>query len=95
MSISLSARHAVLFGGTVLILPGCAAIHTDLPSCSNVRGYYNSDIPLGAERIGSRLWIERRLIYSSRIRSVVRASLADGEWEATRMPTPLLLEAGL
>jgi hypothetical protein len=82
-----------------LLLSGCATLAgADMPSCSNVRGFYNPDIPLGAERIGSRLWIERRLIYTSRIGSVVRAVAAgpaDGEWEATRMKTPLLVEDGL
>lgn len=81
-----------------LVLIGCATLQNDLPSCSNVRGYYNPDIPLGAERIGSRLWIERRLIYTSHIGSVVRtvaAGPADGEWEATRMQAPLLVEDGL
>lgn len=69
-----------------------------LPSCANVRGFYNSDVPLGAERTGSRLWIERRLIYTSQIGSVVRAVAAgpaDGEWEATRMQAPLLIEDGV
>ena len=95
MSISLPTRNAVLLGLVVLLLPGCAAMQSDLPPCSNVRGYYSPDIPLGAEHTGSRLWIERRLIYTSRIGSVVRAVAAgpaDGEWEATRMPTPLLVE---
>ncbi|NKI33915.1 hypothetical protein HFP89_01890 [Wenzhouxiangella sp. XN79A] len=82
-----------------IALSGCAT-HTgaDLPSCANVRGFYNPDIPLGAERLGSRLWIERRLIYTSRIGSVVRAVAAgpaDGEWQAGRLPTPLLVEDGL
>ena len=84
----------------VLMITACAGLgqRSALPSCSNVRGYYDPDIPLGAERIGSRLWIERRLIYSSQIGSVVRtvaAGPADGEWEATRMRTPLLVENGL
>jgi len=55
-----------------LMLTSCATLQSDLPSCSNVRGYYNPDIPLGAERTGSRLWIERRLIYTSQIGSVIR-----------------------
>jgi len=73
-------------------------MRTGLPSCSNVRGYYNPDIPLGAEHVGSQLWIERRIIYTSRIGSVIRgvaAGAADGRWEATRMPSPLLVEDGL
>lgn len=81
-----------------LMLTSCATLQSDLPSCSNVRGYYNPDIPVGAERLGSRLWIERHLIYTSQIGSVVRAVAAgpaDGEWQATRMRTPLLVEDGL
>lgn len=85
--------------GAALLLSGCATLAgSDLPSCANVRGYYNPDIPLGAERIGSRLWIERRLIYTSRIGSAVRAvaaGAADGEWQAGRLPTPLFTEDGL
>ena len=82
----------------LLLLAGCATLNSDLPSCSNVRGYYNPDIPLGAQRLGSRLWVERRLIYTSQIGSVVRtvaAGPADGEWEATRMQAPMLVEDGL
>ena len=82
-----------------IALSGCATYTgADLPSCANVRGFYNPDIPLGAERLGSRLWIERRLIYTSRIGSVVRAVAAgpaDGEWQAGRLRTPLLVEDGL
>ena len=83
-----------------LFLTACASFaqRSTLPSCSNVRGFYNPDIPLGAERLGSRLWVERRLIYTSQIGSVVRvvaAGPADGEWEATRTEVPLLVEDGL
>ena len=88
----------ILIPLALLLLAGCATLRSDLPSCSNVRGYYNPDIPLGAERTGSRLWIERRLIYTSQIGSVVRAVAAgpaDGEWEATRMQAPMLVEDGL
>jgi len=84
----------------VMLTASCASLtpSTALPSCANVRGFYNPDIPLGAERIGSRRWIERRLIYTSQIGSVVRAVAAgpaDGEWQAGRLPTPLLVEDGL
>jgi hypothetical protein len=85
--------------GAAILLSGCATLDgSDLPSCANVRGFYNPDIPLGAERLGSRLWIERRLIYASRIGSIVRAVAAgpaDGEWQAGRLRTPLLTEGGL
>jgi hypothetical protein len=82
----------------VLATAGCATLGNDLPSCSNVRGYYNPDIPLGHEQVGSRLWLERRLVYSSQIGPVIRAvasSYADGEWEATRLQTPLMVEDGV
>lgn len=84
----------------LMLLTGCASLGqtSSLPSCSNVRGYYNPDIPLGAERVGSRLWAERRLVYSSQIGPIIRAVAAgpaDGEWQATRMRTPLLVEDGL
>jgi len=93
-----NSKIFILIPLALLLLAGCATLSSDLPSCSNVRGYYNPDIPLGAERLGSRLWIERRLIYTSQIGSVVRtvaAGPADGEWEATRMQAPLLVEDGL
>ena len=80
------------------LLTGCATLGNTMPSCSNVRGYYYSDIPIGAEPTGSLEWIERRLIYSDQIGPVIRAvaaGYADGEWEATRMQTPLLVEDGL
>ncbi|MEX0914941.1 MAG: hypothetical protein WD397_06625 [Wenzhouxiangellaceae bacterium] len=82
----------------MLFTTGCATLGNDLPSCSNVRGYFHSDVPLGAERTGSRLWIERRLIYTNQIGPVIRtvaAGPADSEWEATRMQAPLLVEDGL
>ncbi len=94
------ARTILLAVVVVLMITACAGLgqRSALPSCSNVRGYFHSDVPLGAERIGSRLWIERRLIFSSQIGPVIRAvaaGYADGEWEATRMRTPLLVEDGL
>ena len=95
---SINAFFVICITLLALMLTSCATLRSDLPSCSNVRGYYNPDIPLGAERLGSRLWIERRLIYTSQIGSVVRAVAAgpaDGEWEATRMQAPLLVEDGL
>ena len=83
----------------VTTLSGCATlVGSPLPSCANVRGYYSTDIPIGAERVGSHLWIERRLIYSNQIGPVIRAvaaGLADGEWQAGRLQTPLLIENGL
>ena len=91
-------KNVIPISLTLTFLQACATFGTDLPACSNVRGYYNPDIPIGAERTGSRLWIERRLIYSSRIGSVVRAvaaGSADGEWEATRIQTPLQVEDDL
>lgn len=92
--------RGLLILGLVSLLTACASLGqtSSLPSCSNVRGYFHSDVPLGAERIGTRLWIERRLIYTSQIGPVIRsvaAGPADAEWEATRMQTPLLVENGL
>ena len=94
----LHLKFVISITFAVLVTTGCATLQNDLPSCSNVRGYYNPDIPIGAERLGSRLWIERRLIYTSQIGSVIRAVAAgpaDSEWEATRMQAPLLVEDGL
>ena len=94
----LNLKFVISVTFVVLVTTGCATLSNDPPSCSNVRGYYNPDIPIGAERLGSRLWIERRLIYTSQIGSVIRAVAAgpaDSEWEATRMQAPLLVEDGL
>lgn len=33
-----------------------------MPSCSNVRGYFEPDVPLGTKRVGSRLRVERRTV---------------------------------
>jgi len=80
------------------LLNGCATTGNTLPSCNNVSGYYHNNIPLGAEPVGSREWIERRLLYSNQIGPVIRATAAgyaDAEWEATRLQTPLLVEDGL
>ncbi|NBD95307.1 MAG: hypothetical protein GVY11_02375 [Gammaproteobacteria bacterium] len=102
-----AAQHALRRQGAVLVLamllallPACAVLHKGpaLPSCSHVRGFYNPDIPLGAERVGSRLWIERRLIYTRSIGSVVRSVVArgaDGQWQAGRLETFLPVENGL
>ena len=95
---SINAFFVICITLLALMLTSCATYRSDLPSCSNVRGYYNPDIPLGAERTGSRLWIERRLIYTNQILPVVRtvaAGPADGEWEATRMQAQLLVEDGV
>lgn len=61
-----------------------------LPSCSNVRGYNNYSTPLGAEHVGSRLWVERRVIYTSQVGGRVRAVAAhrangtwQGEWQTS------------
>jgi len=98
------ASRLLVLLALIVLLPACAALQrqTAMPSCANVGGaynaFYNPDVPLGAERIGSRLWIERRLIYTSRVGSIVRAVAAgpaDGQWEATRLATPLLVEDGL
>ena len=91
-------KTVILIALALTFLQACATFGSDLPSCTNVRGYYNPDVPIGAEHLGSRLWIERRLIYTSRIGSVVRAVAAgpaDGEWEATRLRTSLLVEDGV
>jgi hypothetical protein len=51
-----------------LLLSGCATLATsDLPACANVHGFYNPDISLGAERLGTRLRFERRLTDTSGI----------------------------
>jgi hypothetical protein len=85
---------------SVMLIAGCASNirGSSLPSCANVRGYYNPQIPLGAERLGSRLWFERRIIYADPAGSVIRrvaARHADGQWQAGRMSIPLLAESGL
>ena len=95
-----AVARTILLPILLVVITACAGFgqRSAMPSCSNVRGYYDPDIPLGAERIGSRLWVERRLIYSPQIGPVIRtvaAGPADGEWEATRMRTPLLVEDGL
>jgi hypothetical protein len=87
-----------VFAG-VMLSTGCASFDTRsaLPSCANVRGYYNPDIPIGAERLGSRLWLERRIVYADSVGSVIRrvaARHANGDWQAGRMRIPLLAENG-
>ena len=94
----LHLKFVISITFAVLVTTGCAALQSDLPSYSNIRGCYNPDIPIGAEGTGSRLWLERRLIYTSQLASVIRgiaAGPADSEWEATRMQTPLLVEDGV
>jgi hypothetical protein len=93
------STYLALFAG-VMLVAGCASLGTraSLPSCANVRGNYSMDIPLGAERLGSRLWFERRIIYADPAGSVIRrvaARHADGQWQAGRMRIPLLAEGGL
>jgi hypothetical protein len=91
---------SLLLATLIVLLPACAVLQNQsgLPSCTSVRGFYNPDIPMGAERLGSRLWIERRIIYTNPLGSVIRrvaARHADGEWQAGRMRIPLLAESGL
>lgn len=93
------STYLALFAGVMLVV-GCASLGTraSLPSCANVRGYYSMDIPLVAERLCSRLWFERRIIYADPAGSVIRrvaARHADGQWQAGRMRIPLLAEDGL
>lgn len=81
-----------------MLTTGCATTGRDVPSCSNVRGYYDYDVPIGAERPGSRPWLERRVIYSPSIWPIVLAvtsEAADGQWQAGRLATSLLVEDGL
>ena len=67
-------------------------------SCSYVSNYYYSNVPLGAEHVRSRLWLERRIIYSSEVGLVlmrVAGGPADAVWQASELPTPLLVENGI
>ena len=71
---------------------------SSLPSCSNVSGYGNYSIPLGAERVGSRLWVERRIIFHQKVGGTVRAVAAyraDGEWQAPEGLWQVTLSQGL
>jgi hypothetical protein len=99
-AIGAATSFRILIGELARSAVGSCATPSgsDLPSCANVRRHYNPDNSLCAERLGSRVWIKRRLIYTSRFGSVVRAIAAgpaEGEWQAGRLPTPLLVENGL
>jgi hypothetical protein len=95
-TVALSLRWVIAAG--LLSLAGCATTARDLPSCSNVRGYFAPDVPVGGERVGSRIWLERKIIYSPEVgRLVLRvaAGQADGDWQAGQLDAPILVERGL
>ena len=90
----------------IAVLGGCAGSgssgglfhNSDLPSCSNVSGHYHSNTPLGAERVGSRLWVERRIIFNSKVGGIVRlvaAHRANGEWQAPKDKWQVTITHGL
>lgn len=106
----MKIKKLVLVAIVAIVLSGCAITTggnagglfstSSLPSCSNVSGYgsRHHSTPVGAERVGSRLWVERRVIYTSEVGGRVRAVAADhadGEWQAPEGLWQVTLRQGL
>ena len=96
--IALVALSGCVVTGSTSTNIGGLFSKSNLPSCSNVRGRYTNNTPLGAERVGSRLWVERRVIYTSQVGGVVRQVAArrpDGQWQAPKDMWQVTLNHGL